>query len=74
MPLSCPAFCACSLQCFPLLSTVRQGVFWGDKVNGFVSEQRSLLSTVSVAGGIGRNEVGLKGTALSEGFGFGEFL
>lgn len=73
MPLSYLAFCACSLQCFPLLSTVRQSVFWGVRVNGFVSEQSSALSAVSVAGGIGRNEMGLKGTALGEGFGLGNF-
>lgn len=48
-------------------------MFWGVRVNGFVSEQRSALSAVSVAGGIGRNEMGLKGTALGEGFGLGNF-
>lgn len=45
----------------------------GERVNGFVSEQGSAPSAVSVAGDTGRNEVGLKGTALGVGFGLENF-
>lgn len=60
MPLPCLASRACSAVFSFALH--RQGTWEGERVNGFVSEQGSAASAVSVAGDTGRNEVGLKGT------------